>query len=1405
MGYRCPTCGKSNLKIQTKGTCVVGYCDACGEWKGLEGEKAAQNRLIEELKEEKRKEEVYERASGYAARANEKKSWENYQKAITEFSRLGDFRDAQKKAEECRRAAAKLKKGARRKKEFLALIVLLAAAGAVFAYLTVSWFPSKHYEKAEALYAQGDYAGALEEFEAGGNYQDSRNQAVLCNALLALQKGDPDNALESVMTLEEENGEKLASLLKTALTEAAADWQANGISPETLLSLLAQQDVFDAEGSLDAETLALEAHLELAGKEDLIDWYVTEDGELAVLRTDGSAELFQMTESGNEAAAMDRASLADCLLAFGSRLLESDPECALQCNLAALSERPDSTAREASVTAYQQCAAAHEAEGDYDSAIQDAKDGFQLSPVEETFRFYVETMQRSCAAEEDPEQGIALWRAFCEEESSSFSAYEMEEEISAYAGTLCMEYALSLASWCDEQCLEWFAQAKEEGADLKEALGEAVSYFPVGRTRMELWNSLLKEYEDEPEEYQSQKALLTEELAQILDGSTAALTEDRLMLFLWGAEQGILPETIDVQSLYRAALEEKAGTEGLKSTAFADWDGDGWPDLIGLNGDGCLADYHVSAEQVTCSIQEESGFSKIEIMEREQFYILAENEAQTAFTVYQIQGGTLVRQFTESEAVHFSRTDFVISYDCLLEGSIPRYQKNLYEIGVQTDQAVCQEISWPEEDYPLPESVQDAMTQAMEACALELWEEFALLTTQSEADSWMAYEALETLPKPVFPLQMSCSAYWAEDGQELVRAEYEAEDGTAAVRYFALEEDAEGIWRLCGASRTPMQTDEWTEEGGELPLLCLNTQVQDTLQETGENRTYEILLPYDAKVTLFWQSGDADGTKVAYQIVLNEKENPDEPLFCYSLKASAATQQSRELFLDAGVYQLSVTAGKEDFGDYTLKLQAEAGLETEHEPNDTVAQASTVPANTEIQAVLSEQEDIDIYAFTLEEQAAVSIGISSEEAQSFSVKLADGDSYQLLRQSTLAQGETTEATYLAAGSYLVQVEAGDTWTGAGYCLEIHTETAADCEAEPNNTAETATPISTNQVIQADSAVKGDVDYYSFTLEGAGLIGVSLNFPATESEKETYTALLLSEDGTELWNGTAAGKDGALSSEPVILPQGTYRLKVENPTWNQNGYTVYISEEAVLAEAEPNDLLKEAAAIEPGSTVYGSLLSVAQGQEQDVDNYTFTLGEPGSVTLRLEFEEQSSASSVCQITLADEALNVLWSNAAKGNAQLLESGKLWLDAGTYLVQLSEGRQELKGVYRLTMDFEQDANGECEPNEEQPTALAFGQTRYGSFGSEDDIDRFSVVLEEQTTVRLTCGAADGGEGSMLLTLCLADQEGTLWSETFAAEEGAKSYLLQIPAGTYVLQAESKDGWDSAWYTLGLEKAE
>jgi Bacterial pre-peptidase C-terminal domain len=134
--------------------------------------------------------------------------------------------------------------------------------------------------------------------------------------------------------------------------------------------------------------------------------------------------------------------------------------------------------------------------------------------------------------------------------------------------------------------------------------------------------------------------------------------------------------------------------------------------------------------------------------------------------------------------------------------------------------------------------------------------------------------------------------------------------------------------------------------------------------------------------------------------------------------------------------------------------------------------------------------------------------------------------------------------------------------------------APGSEAEPNDTPETATPISDGGRIRATRA-SNDVDLYSFTAEAGDRVFATVMTAASVSGDSRLA--LLGPDGTELESDNDNGSFQANSSSiagTTVAAGGTYRLRVDAPggTTRLAPYDVVLDVQsgAPAAEVEPNN-------------------------------------------------------------------------------------------------------------------------------------------------------------------------------------------------------------------------------------------
>ena len=1281
---------------------------------------------------------------------------------------------------------------------------------AVLAAVAVVWFvviPSDRYNDATALFEQGDYATARDRFSALGDYKNSADQTVLCDALLALQNGDLSAAMLLLNELTANSADDAAAMLRASFVPMVADWQAHNLSPQALLSLLAQADTFDPDGTLDRDALFLEAHVAMLEEGDILAWYVSDlngdqQEDLVVLKGDFSVAAYRILENGNAKVTLDRFMSGECLLTFGQRFSDEDTELALNCYLAAYQLRQDAETKQLLAQAYQTRATAYEAKNRYEDALADAKFAYEAMGTQEALAFYYDMCLRRCYSEADKARGIALWDDFRAGNASRLQSYGMEEGWRLNSGDLRLAYAMELASWQDASCPAQLRLAWEYGASIEEALLSAIERFDSVKTKTDLRLLALDLYADAPESLARQTALLAEEVGDAIAHWTERSIEagDVFALMMQAESLNLDLSGVDTAAACRSAALAVAAPDRLSAYLFVDFDADGREELLGVGADGAVA-YYALDESFRCVMRAQSGIAAPVLYEinAEAPAVLLEAGAKDAFAVYAYRDGRLQAAFSASGLLHYNRDDEAVSYDLALEGSIERYAQYRYTLHTLPAQAETTGVDWQADDYPMPKTAGDAVLRYLEATGYGFAEEAARLLGEAAYDGLhFDQSALAGLAAPDMPLSLTCVPYYVDDEAALCEVSYLS--GGSEVQTYVFCAAHEDGWRLAGAGNSyqGLSADGAQSGGSEMALLTLNKARSATLEGQEDSHEYRILLPFPARVQLAWGASDEKSSSAAFVAGLYQGLQTADPYIAYSLRLSEDVQQAQPAFLPAGVYRLNVSAASNRAREYTFVLNASPAWQCEAESNDTIPAATPVTLGQAWQGTLQKDGDIDIYSFTLEKPMAVTVTMAAEASGSastrYALSLADGESYMPLEYGEMTGNEekhTTNAVYLSAGKYLLQVQQGRDWYAGEYSLTVNASEAPYAEAERNDAPASATPIELNRVISATSGVSGDVDCFTFALNEPGLARVQLSFPATKSAKETYRLSLLNGDAV-VWTGSAAGKDGTLLTPSLALPGGTYILKVENPVWNHSAYQVRVVFEAAVLETENNNALSSATPLEVNSVIHGALLNVSDAQTgTDIDNYRFTLAQPGRVKVQFSHDGPEARGVYFTLALADTNVNALYAaNITGANPETL-SDHIYLDAGAYILQVVSGREIWQGAYSLCVQYE--ANDACEREyNDTPAAaceLAPNAQVVGSFAANGDIDYFRFTLPSDGIVRPNLSFTPLESASRAYVLTLSDGTNDLQVTRIGGKESNKVITPTIlAAGTYYMRLEN-----------------
>ena len=1242
----CPKCGRPLQKYNGH----IGYC-ALHKWvspvgAGYDAEAAEQNRQDAAALEKLRLEQERQRAE-----AEEQKRIGQHQSMI---------------------------------RKIIAVVIALALVAAAVVYYIVR--PSLNYSQATKHFSSGEYEAARKQFTALGSYKEAAARAFLCEAMLDLQEGRTEDAAAKLEQMIGEGQGETARQLADALLPMMADWKAQSLSAQAELLLLSKAEIIDPNGTLNQAKLSEEAHTALLDGMQLASYAEDVDGdsgaELVVLNADYTVSVYRMTADSNLRMSVDNQTASACAMRFGNSFQDTDLDAAVACFSEAYRLLPQEGSRSALTAAYQRRSNANENAGDMAAAIADARTAMEISGTAESFSFYYEVNLRNAKNGHDAATALAIWDEFAADSVSELTRFSAKDRWQADAAQLYLARAAELAAKKDEVCIETIRTAANMGADVFDAIAEAESHFEPG---LSLARLRLLEMElvgnDAAKAQQVQAAMAEEVRTAISEWKDRGISPaDVPTLIFFADTHGIDLTGIDRDACYEEAAVAAAGNTTQYS--FVNWDGNDYQELLALDASGRLSLYGIEESWGLVSALEtnlpDSSYSiadesapLILVLSSEKDELLAVTGTSTKLSPVFREAG-IQRYKADGSAVSFSRK---------LEGSIARYSDYAYTAVGTENRPVRTGIDWQQNDYPQPESAAAAVQRYFEARAYDIPEEAALLTAEPTRADIFSLDALSALTAPDIPGTVSASAYLTQEGRELFEVSYSS--GPQQIRTWIAVEYSDG-WKLVGAADTfsAGQTDE--KSGYSVPLLSLNSEVSHRITAKDSRETYRLLIPASGRLALLWQSGRKTESRTAYTVTMQRGSLTGDSVFNYELQPSLNKQQSKDMFVSAGVYYLTVEAKISGADEYRMMLSFEPETHVELENNDTPAKATPVDLNITYSGTLSSTKDVDVFYFSLDADNAVNVTLglpgsgSKTTTHSYAVySAADGSNLSSVSMAGNAQLSETGNLNLSAGSYLVQVSKGSSFSTDEYLLTVNAAQNGSMESEPNNTPETADTVSVNEEIHASIGKEGDVDCFTFTLDSPAVIQPRFSFTPTDSASKTYVLTVWDNSRHELLKVNIGGKESSKLIVPVALTAGTYTVKLENPRFVRQDYTLQLVCMSVgAAEQEPNNSAGLATALGIGQPFTGVLSSDA-----DVDYYKLSFAEQTTVTLRFSFAQSTGTSTTFVLSIEQNG-KAQWTSNIKGDSGGTEQ-TLQFAAGEYYIRVKPSTW-LGAVYTIEMN-------------------------------------------------------------------------------------------------------------------------
>ena len=1198
---------------------------------------------------------------GYEAEAAEQNRQEA---AAAEQSRLAQVRkEEEAKAQEIREQH----QSAIRK----AIVVLIALATIVAAIVFFIVRPSVNYKSATNKFVSGEYQAARDGYSALKNYKDSAARVVLCDAMIDLQEGRPEDAAAKLDQLISDGQGDSAKQLADALIPVMADWKAKGLTPQALLLLLGKANLIDPNGALDIAKLNEEGHTALLNGSQLSTYTadVNSDGdlELVALNPDYSIAVYRMTGENSIRMAVDNATASSCAMVFGNKHKDTDISAAVACFAEAYRLLPNEDTRSALTSAYQLRSASFENAGDMSAAIADALSAMETAGTAEAFTFFYDVNLRHCKNGHDAATAIAMWNEFATKSLTELTRFSAKNHWQADAAQLHITRAAELAAQKDEACIDELRVAAEMGADVSGAIAEAQTHFEPG---LSLARLRLLEIDlmgtDEAKIQQIQANLADEVRTAISEWKTRGITPADVPALIHLADnQGIELIGINRDTNYKEAAIASAGN--VSQYTFVDWNIDGYQELLTLESSGKLSLYGINKTWgIISAIDTKLPGATYAIADESAPLILVLSSGKDEMLALTGTSKKLSALFRETGISRYKADGKIITFSRLLAGSIARYNDYTYEAAGTTNRPVRTAIDWQQNDYPQPANAAEAVQRYFEARAYDISDEAAFLTEQPVSPDFFSLDRLSALAVPDVPGTVSAVAYKTQERRVLFEITYPS--GTESIRAWVAAEYING-WKLTGAADAYGADLSTSGIDFSIPLISLNAETTNTISTRGGRSTYRLLIPTAGRVRLVWQSGSKASSRTSHTITMCRDSLTGDSVFAFPLPPNTNKQQSKDMFVAAGVYYVTVEANIKDAESYRMTIAFDAETHVELESNDTYKSATALEVNTGYSGMLSSAKDVDYFSFSLEETSAVNVtfgipgGGSKFPAYILTIISATNGS-KLSTVSVPGNALLTETgnLYLSSGTYLVQVAKGTTFTNDEYVLIVNVNQNGNMESEPNNTPETANTVPIDEDIHASMGQEGDIDCYSFTLDGDAVIQPRFTFTPTDSASKTYVLTIVDANRREMLKVNIGGKESTKIMMPVALAAGTYTVKIENPRFVRQDYTLRLVSMAVdAAEKEPND--SAALATELGLDQPRTGVLTTDG---DVDYYKIVFTEPTTIVLKYTFPQSMKSDPAFLLTVEQNG-RTLWTASVKSDSGGTEK-KLQFHEGEYYIKV-----------------------------------------------------------------------------------------------------------------------------------------
>lgn len=327
----------------------------------------------------------------------------------------------------------------------------------------------------------------------------------------------------------------------------------------------------------------------------------------------------------------------------------------------------------------------------------------------------------------------------------------------------------------------------------------------------------------------------------------------------------------------------------------------------------------------------------------------------------------------------------------------------------------------------------------------------------------------------------------------------------------------------------------------------LGKTVSGTLTDTA--KTWRFTLPSSGRITL---DVTTKVRETSYYIYNGSGDEVWKTRWQYTNGTTGQMHLEEDIDLTAGNYymQIEKESGDNDIFSFSMSFASavESFAETGYGTNNTIATASVIGFNRNYKGQIAENDEKDMYKFTLNKSGRVSIGLTAYIYETnYYIYDMDGEEIWSTKynywNSTSKQMRLDTYVDLTSGSYIFVVEKNDGTGNYNFIMKYTSANESFLEKNwgSNNDITKANVVQLGKRYYGQIADNDMKDFYKFSTKGS--INLIVNAAIYESDYYIYDA-----KGNEMWKEKYQYWNDTTHilalREKVTLSPGTYYLVVE---------------------------------------------------------------------------------------------------------------------------------------------------------------------------------------------------------------------------------------------------------------------